>query len=228
MELPGTQRDKSRFKVKFEQVFDDWARQFHLVPRETVDPVFFSYYSWISDIAFLIIQFWLDNPSQRRALTLPDDLFSFSLENKGEAIPLEDAIISLFQEGEFKSSRPAFYTFSTPSWNPLIEKRNEARERILKQLLTEIEDELNKEERRCQGPLSGCEKVGPKGSIGHFACLVLYQIRQQSSSEIGKKFDLSRQAVEVGTKHAAELIAGPDWVNWLRPPKRPGRPPKED
>ena len=125
----------------------------------------------------------------------------------------------------YPENRGPDFHFVSPGWNPVHEKRGQARARILSELQTQLDERLDQVEKTHQK--RGKEKVPWKVAVEHFDWLALYQVKGLSYQRIARDFRPKRcpQTVTHGVREAAKLVIGPRWKYWLRP-GLPGRPRK--
>jgi hypothetical protein len=114
--------------------------------------------------------------------------------------------------------------FEYPAWDPT----KVARQDYSKEAIRQFEDEINKHLKKIEDLLNpGKRSTASYRENLHFDWLVLYQIKRMSMTRIAESGDdLSRQGVSVAIHHAAQLLFGECWKEWLRPKTRGGRPPK--
>jgi hypothetical protein len=195
----------------------DWAVRFHLIvapagqdatsgpyARSRLNPfgLLQKPEGWVWAIVFPTLRHWDVNPAARAVLEWPPD----KLSGAGKPSPFK-------------------YDFQTAAWDVRSETRNQARARILAEVADQLDTAMDSEEAECVKV--GMAKVGRKAAAEHFEWLVRYQVLGHSFKCIAKVCHRTRQAITSGAHDAAELLVGPNWKSWLRPPGKPGRPPKE-
>jgi hypothetical protein len=114
------------------------------------------------------------------------------------------------------------FSFSCQRRNPLVESRTEARNRILEFFGPFLDDKLTKEEHLIKQ--LGAKPWPRKFEEEHFEWLAYYQVKGLSFETLGKQVDQFRQTVTEGVRGAAGMMIGEWYKQWLRAPRRPGRP----
>jgi hypothetical protein len=207
-----------------------WARQYHLLTRETKpdDPALFVpshestgesrpgecslsvdgdlFSRWILPVVESTLAGWVRDPSKLEDLrwTMPGDEPSLS--------PVEVPGCT--------------YVFHCKAWDPESERPGAARKRILKDVWDQLKAKMT-EQKQAQ-VLAGRKKAPRKVDPEQFDRLVLYQVVGWSIGRISKEHlpKCARQTIGNSLKKAAELVIGPAWKTWLRrnsvgPPRRP-------
>jgi hypothetical protein len=122
--------------------------------------------------------------------------------------------------------------FEVNAWSPRAEPKVEARRRMRKFLLEQVEKYLDGVERDRLS--QGWQPAPTKDQIEeHCRLLALYQVDGLSISEIARrqgaaaeKVDRQRKGVAAAIDSAGQLIAGRDWPVWKRKASQGGRPRK--
>lgn len=189
------------------------------------EQTFFFSWAWFAIVGTMVD--WIVDPRKKNALewTMPiwpypigDGWGLLSLRtNLDQPIQLEDLFI------EPKKSTAIPFTFSVAAWNPRREPRGKAKDRILAQVVNDLDRQMDQVEalmRHFDVP-----KAPTKFNTDHFDWLVLYQIHGKHFAEIAEAdpHKPNHQTIADGVKDAALLVIGPAWKHWLRPSK-PGRP----
>jgi hypothetical protein len=113
-------------------------------------------------------------------------------------------------------------SFTVKDWEYFKETRAAAEARILTSLKEEVRHYLNVKEQLAKE--EGLEQKGTSWSPEHFDWLVQYQILRWSQAEVAKTYHRTRQTIQSAIHHVSQLLIGPKWRQWLRPPGRSGRP----
>jgi hypothetical protein len=211
-----------------DRVDDDllaWALKWHLVDSDDVFRWSFEY-AWIRWAAWELLRHWHNHPEKAATLDYPSELRLRDEMYEAVETP-EEFVQRFFRSDPAPKPDDAGYRFHCQKWDLLQETRAKARERILAEVSSQLEVELDREEKRAAGANleSGIRKVAQE----HFDWLVLYQVRAWTYGRIAKIPGSRRdpQTVSDGVKDAAQLVIGPGWEQWLRPGK-PGRPRKSE
>jgi hypothetical protein len=198
-----------------------WALKWHLVDSE--DRFRWSFeYSWIRKTAWQLLEHWHKHPEKAATLDYPAELRLRDEMYEAVETP-EEFVQRFFRSDPAPKPDDAGYHFHCRKWDLLQETRAKARERILAEVSSQLEVELDREEKRAAGANleSGMKKV----ALDHFEWLVLYQVKSWPFGRIAKGHSTRRdsQTVSDAVKDAAQLVIGPGWEQWLRP-RKPGRP----
>jgi hypothetical protein len=200
-----------------------WALEWRLVDSDDVFRWSFEY-SWIRKAAWQILRHWHEHPKKATTLDYPSELHL--RHEMYETVETPEEFVQRFLKPD-PAPKPddAGYHFHCRKWDLLQETRAKARARILAEVSSQLEVELDREEQRANeaGLTSGMKKIAQE----HFDWLVLYQVKAWPYGRVAKVPGSRRdpQTVSDGVKDAAQLVIGPGWEQWLRP-GRPGRPRK--
>jgi len=193
--------------------------------NESPEKTFFFSWAWLAILGTLYA--WSDDPEKCRKLELELPHWPYPIGEgwglmsvlKGtEGFTINDLFVP-----PFKTIEHLPFRFQCPGWNPLQEKRDEARQRILKQLECDLDLRMDQAENLVK--LFDFTVAPAKVSTDHFDWLVQFQIQEKTFYRISKDdpAEPDPQTVSDGVKSAAYLVIGPAWETWLRQP-RPGRP----
>jgi hypothetical protein len=232
----------------------NWARTFHLVtsmnpvdelirPLEEVrDPHGFElesgslqacypdwqfFFAWIWAAAFKTLKKWKN--SNKKPARLEWNLPHRDLRSDGDP-EYPRKVEAAISEHESRLNQPSSLTcsFECRDWNPCAETLAAARKRMKQEVSLQIEKKVEATRKLFDYVTPLINDVAPKAmAVEHFDWLVKYQLQGIPYGRIGKQGATKRgqQTIADGVKHAAELVIGPKFSEWLRP-GRPGRPRK--
>jgi hypothetical protein len=224
-----------------------WAAEYHLFPRNpdplpeensgpregsslsdlfrkaNPDAVDNFFWAWLLFAAYATLRAWSELPDEPAALhrTLPHcDFPLWRFANGKQA--LEAWVEEMLRPQAYE---PPQFDFRTAEWRPTQATRAQYIDRVLGEVRSELEKELDRYERICRR--LGFEKATKATAEAHFEWLALYQVKEERFAEIARTSSDSptTQTVHDGAKAAAELVIGPGWQRWLRATRR-GRPRK--
>jgi hypothetical protein len=115
-----------------------------------------------------------------------------------------------------------YLTFAAPEWDVCRETKAEASDRILAALKGQVTRYLEEREQRARQ--EGMAQRPRTWTPHHFEWLVRFQVQGWSHNQIATAHDCTRQTIPPALNQVANLMVGPKWKQWLRPPGKPGRP----